>query len=97
MTGNDKPILNPMAVLREEFDDWAILFDPDSGKGFGIDPVGVFVCKRLDGQHAINEIVTELRQNCENVPDEAEEHAKEFVQSLAEWGLVGYQMGQPVN
>jgi hypothetical protein len=25
------PIANPLIVLREEFDDWAILFDPDTG------------------------------------------------------------------
>ena len=31
MTHEDKPIANPLIVLREEFDDWAILFDPDSG------------------------------------------------------------------
>ena len=31
----DKPIANPLIVLREEFDDRAILFDPDTGKRHG--------------------------------------------------------------
>jgi len=26
----DKPIANPIVLLREEFDDWAILFNPDT-------------------------------------------------------------------
>ena len=39
---NDKPVVNPLIVLRIEFDDWAILFDPDTGEGFTINPVGVF-------------------------------------------------------
>jgi hypothetical protein len=26
----DKPIANPVVVLREKFDDWAILFNPDT-------------------------------------------------------------------
>jgi hypothetical protein len=29
MPSGKKPIANPLIVLREGFDDWAILFDPD--------------------------------------------------------------------
>ena len=29
---NDKPVVNPDLVFREEFDDWAILFDPDPAR-----------------------------------------------------------------
>ena len=31
MPESDMPIANPLVVLREEFDDWAVLFDPDKG------------------------------------------------------------------
>ncbi len=91
MADNDKPIANPMIVLREEFDDWAILFDPDSGRALGINPVGVFVWKRLDGKHDISDILKELNENCEDVPPEAEEDIKAFIQSLVENGLAGYE------
>ncbi len=91
MTDNYKPIANPMIVLREEFDDWAILFDPDSGRALGINPVGVFVWKRLDGKHNISDILKELNENCEDVPPEAEEDIKAFIQSLIENGLAGYE------
>lgn len=91
MADNDKPIANPMIVLREEFDDWAILFDPDSGRALGINPVGVFVWKRLDGKHDINDILKELNENCEDVPPEAEEDIRSFIQSLVENGLAGYE------
>ncbi len=42
MQDHDKPIpvANPSVVLREEFDNRAILFDPDTGDAFGINPVG---------------------------------------------------------
>ena len=30
MLSNDKPIANPIIVFREEFDDWALLFNPDT-------------------------------------------------------------------
>jgi len=39
----DKLNANPGVVLREEFDDWAVLFDPDTGESFAVDPVGVFI------------------------------------------------------
>jgi SynChlorMet cassette protein ScmD len=70
MDTRDRPIANPEVVLREEFDDWAVLFDPDSGEAFGLNPVGVFIWKRLDGKRTPAEIIGELRQQCDNVPDE---------------------------
>ncbi|UCD84642.1 MAG: SynChlorMet cassette protein ScmD [Deltaproteobacteria bacterium] len=87
-----KPVANPIVVLREEFDDWAILFDPETGKGFGLNPVSVFVWKHLDGKHTAADILAELRENCENVPEEAEEQIKNFIESLLEEGLAGYEV-----
>jgi len=91
MPDNDKPVANPLVMLREEFDDWAILFDPDSGNSFGLKPIGVFIWKRLDGWHTIEDILKELRENCENIPGKAEDHLKDFVQNLVEQGLAGYE------
>ena len=50
MEANNNPLANPSLVLREEFDDWAVLFDPDTGDSFGLNPVSVFIFKRLDGR-----------------------------------------------
>ena len=86
----DKPVANSMVVLREEFDDWAVLFDPDTGKGFGLNPMSVFVWKRLDGQHTTQDIVAELRSKCHEMPDNAEEYIRSFVQGLVDKGLAGY-------
>ncbi|MCD5401061.1 SynChlorMet cassette protein ScmD [candidate division NPL-UPA2 bacterium] len=90
--GKGKPVANPLIVLREEFDDWAILFDPDTGNGFGLDPVGVFIWKRLDGSHTLEDIVKKLRQDCEGVPEGAQAHVKEFVEDLVRRGLAGYEV-----
>jgi len=88
----DKPIANPLIVLREEFDDWAILFDPDTGDAVGLNPVGVFIWKLLDGSHAAEDILKKLRANCESIPEEAGEHLKDFIKSLVERGLAGYEV-----
>jgi SynChlorMet cassette protein ScmD len=92
MADNDKPVANPLVVLREEFDDWAVLFDPDTGEGYGLNPVSVFIWKNLDGQHTLPEIETELREVCEGVPEDAEKFIREFVQDLVDQGLAGYEV-----
>ena len=92
MSSNDKPLANPSIVLREEFDDWAVLFDPDTGKAFGINPVSVFVWKRLDGSHTVNDLLAELRQSYNNVPDLAGQHIADFIQELIKRGYAGYSL-----
>jgi len=87
-----KPIANPDILLREEFDDWALLFNPNTGKGFGINPVGVFVWKLLNGKHSVNDIVEEVRKNFRNVPDNVDEEVKRFIAALSENGLVVYEL-----
>lgn len=75
-------------VLREETDDWAILFDPDSGESFGLDPVSVFIWKRLDGNHTFEQILSEMNDVFSDMPGDAQEHLQEFIQSLRENNLV---------
>ena len=93
MQDHDKPVpvANPSVVLREEFDNWAILFDPDTGDAFGINPVGVFIWKRLDGLRSIRDILEELRKNYESISEEAEEQLKEFIQEIVEKGFAGHK------
>lgn len=85
-------VANPSIVLREEFDDWAILFDPDTGNAFGLDPVGVFIWKLLDGKHSPEDIEKELRKAAEGVPEEAGEHLNEFILELMQNGLAGFEV-----
>ena len=90
----DTPIANPTLVLREEFDDWAVLFDPDTGDGFGLNPISVFIWKRLDGKHTIQDILKDLRENCEDAPENAEQEVNDFIQELIEKGYAGYEKQQ---
>ena len=54
MKNGHKPIRSPHVILRQEFDDWAILFDLDTGYGFGLNPTGVYLWKLLDGEHTVD-------------------------------------------
>ena len=85
------PIANPMMVLREEFDDWAILFNPDTGAAFGMNPVSVLIWKNLDGKHGKEELVNLVKDNCSEVPAEVNTHVADFLKELEEKGFVGYE------
>lgn len=84
------PIASPNVVLREEFDDWAILFDPESGDAFGLNPVSVLIWKAMDGKNTVSDITHKIKENCTDVPDEVNEHVNEFVKSLVDKGFVGF-------
>lgn len=87
-----KPIINDLMVLREEFDDWAVVFNPDTGEAFGLNPTSVFIWKLMNGQKTINEIIKEVQDKCTNVPQEVEEHIKNFIEELEKQGIVGYEI-----
>ena len=92
MNRTDTPIPNPIVVLREEFDDWAILFNPDTAAAVGTNPVGVAVWKRMDGKRSLEDIVSEIRNSFEDTPDAAIKEIAAFVSTLAEQGFVGLQL-----
>ncbi len=93
MGDDEKPIANPHVVLREEFDDWAVLFNPDADlgyAGFGLNPTGVHLWKLLDGEHALDDLVDEIARFSESVPEESRDHIRAFVDTLALKGLAAY-------
>ncbi len=84
------PLANPRIILKEEFDGWGVLFDPKTGLGWGLDPVGVFYWKRLDGRHTRRQLLEELAAVCDDVPDDAPAHLEEFLQDLVLKGFVTF-------
>ena len=88
----DKPVANPTIVLREEFDDWSLIFNPDTGDIFTLNPISVFIWKRLDGKHTQEDILKELRRDCDGVPENALICIDNFIQDLLKRGLAGYEL-----
>ncbi len=84
-----KPVANPLVVLREEFDDWAVLFDPDTGNAYGLNPTGVFVWKRLDGRHTVDDLVRDIRKAYDGVPEQVRDEVAAIVDDLLAKGLAG--------
>ena len=92
MSPSTPPIPNPVVVLREEFDDWAVLFNPDTAAAVGINPVGVAVWKLLDGKRSLDDIVSEIGRQYDDVPGAAREDLEKFIDDLVQGGYVGYEV-----
>lgn len=89
MNQTDKPIANSIVVLREEFDDWAVLFNSDTADAVGTNPVGVAVWKLMDGKRSIEDIVSKIKKSFGDVPEAASKEICTFVNTLADNGFVG--------
>lgn len=85
----DQVMAHPFVVLREEFDDWAVLFNAESGDAFGIPPSAVLVWKCLDGKHPISAIVDEIREAFDEVPEDIDSEVSNFVRELVDRGFAG--------
>jgi len=94
MQPSDKPAVNPVVVLREEFDDWAVLFNPDTAAAIGINPMGVNIWKRLDGQRSLADVVEVIKKDYRDVPDGVAEDVTSFVSQLTEQGFIGQTLEQ---
>ena len=90
--GTSNPIANPVVSLREDFDEWAVLFNPDTADVVGINPVGVAVWNLLDGEHSLEDILLEVKDRFVNVSDSAVEEIAGFVKDLVEQGFAGYEV-----
>jgi hypothetical protein len=77
-------------VLREEFDDWAILFDPDTGRAMGISPTGatIWKCLASDAKLDVQAIAGTLREEYDGIPDTVDTEILEFIDSVRKHGYV---------
>ena len=76
------PAVDPQAILNEEFDDWALLFQPLTGETVGLDPVGVLTWKMIDGRRSGEEIAAALATRFEDAPPSVREDTLAFLEKL---------------
>jgi SynChlorMet cassette protein ScmD len=95
MDNTEKLIPNPVAVLREEFDDWAILFNPDTAEAVGLNPVGVAVWKLIDGKRSIVEISASVAEQYDQTPPTLIDEVRKYVEDLSAHGFLGHELETP--
>lgn len=84
-----RPVTNPTMVLREEEDECALLFDPETGSAQILNTTAVAVYKLLDGHRTLAEVMTALRNMFEDIDAQAEEQVLTLVRDLCRLGAIG--------
>ena len=92
MNSIDRPQINPIAVLREEFDDWAVLFNPDTAEAVGVNPVGVAIWKLMDGRRSIEQIASSIAEQFDRTPPTIIDEVNKYVEELASRGFLGNEL-----
>ena len=82
--------MSPNIVLREEADEWGILFDPDTGNSVALNPVALTMFKMMRKTQDIERVIEAVREEYDEVPDDIYDDLKELVETLAEGGFVGF-------
>jgi len=75
-------------VLEEEKDNWGILYNPGTDRSYAINPVSVFIWKQLKKRININDLISLVKYNCSNVPDDVKLHVIAFIRKMIENGFV---------
>ncbi len=85
---------NPVAVLREEFDDWAVLYNPDTSAALGINPTGVAIWKMADGRSTTRQIIQKVLETYDQAPETAPQEIAQYIDRLVAEGFLGYQVNE---
>ncbi len=77
--------------LREEFDDWALLFNPDTGKSVGLTPTGVTIWRALINRKDLKGIIDALGDEFEPLPENIQEEVTDFCDQIVKTGFAEFE------
>ncbi len=76
--------------LREEYDDWAFLYDPDTGNTVGLSPTGVTIWHALVSGKELDGIIQILSDEYEGLPENPEDEIRSFCDEIVRLGYALY-------
>jgi DNA-directed RNA polymerase specialized sigma54-like protein len=85
--------VSPDVVLREEADDWGVLFDPDTGNNVVLNPMAISMFKLMRKGRDSEEIAAAIRAEYDEVPETLSADITELIESLAAGGFIGFENG----
>ncbi len=81
---------NPNVVLREEDEDGALLFNPDTNQVQVINTTAVFIWKACDGEHTLEAILTALQEEFDETPpaDALRQEIQVYLDGMLQSGFI---------
>ncbi|MCB2198631.1 PqqD family peptide modification chaperone [bacterium] len=83
----------PDIVFRDDFQDDALLFDPETDKAFRLNRTGVLVWNALEQGATVEEVIERVRAKTSDHPASLEEDVRAFFRLLQEKSLIGRVSG----
>ncbi|MEA3455134.1 MAG: PqqD family peptide modification chaperone [Campylobacterota bacterium] len=78
-------------VLREESDDWGVLFDPDTGNSVALNPVAISIFKVMRQTQNMNSIISAIHEEYEEIPETLSQDIVDLIDTLAQDGFIGFE------
>lgn len=75
---------NPLIVFRKEFDRSALLFNPENGETFGLNPTSAVLWECFSREMDENQALEALREKVRVLPENALEDIRGFAAQLRE-------------
>lgn len=83
-------VRNPDVVLREEDQDGALLFNPDTNQVKVTNATGLFIWQQCDGTRDLGAIATAIQEAFDEVSaDQVAHDVKEFIEGMITSGFIG--------
>ncbi len=69
-------------VIREETDNYALLYNPKNGATFVLNPVSHFICQKLAQSCQLDHLLATIQTTYEPLPPEAQKEVTTFIDQL---------------
>jgi len=81
---------NTDVVLREEDQDGALLFNPDTNRVEVLNSTGLFIWQQCGAAHTLDEILAEVKKAFDEVPEnQVAEDVQKFIEGMLASGFIG--------
>ena len=81
---------NPDVVVREEDEDGALIYNPDTDQIRVLNPTGFFIYQLCDGSNDLNGIILAVKNTFKDVPDDqVSSQVGEYIDDMLNSGFIG--------
>jgi hypothetical protein len=87
------PIPNPASFFKEDHAGWGVLVNMDTAASVALNPTGSMIWKLIDGKRSSRDIALTFMKGFQDAPHSVYEDVMALLESLAEDGLIGYEVG----
>ncbi len=87
-----KPFPNPYVLSRPTLDDSIVLVNGENGAFLALNSSGKEIWNLIDGKLTETEIIDQVREKFQSVPDTVTDDVISLIFTLSEEGFVGYEI-----